>query len=150
MKINGTHTIDNTTAEQVWSFIMNPDVLAKITPGLKQLDPVGDDEFKAISEIKIGPVKASFEGDLALTNKVEQKSTTVVVKQDSKIGNVQASIGMEIITGDNNVTVNYDGEAKMVGKIATMGQRMVGSVVTSLSKQFFKNLENEINNTNNP
>ena len=145
MEITGSHTIDR-SAHEVWAYLIDPSVLSKITPGLTELVGLGNDEFKAISVIKIGPVKAQFEGKLSMVNKVDGEGMTVVIQQDSKIGNVRAEIGMKLIPDANQTTIDYTGEAKMAGKIATMGQRLVGGVVTSLSKQFFVNLENEFQN----
>ncbi len=145
MEISGSHSIAQ-SPEVIWSYLNNPEVLARITPGLSNLESVGEDKFKAISEIKIGPVKAKFEGELELKEKVDNQSMVVAIRQDSKIGNVRAEIGMSLKAENGQTTIDYSGEAKIAGKLATMGQRIVGSVVTSLSKQFFVNLENEFDN----
>lgn len=147
MEISGSHSI-NKSPEDIWLSLNNPDVLARITPGLTDLESIGIDKFRAISVIKIGPVKASFEGELEMKDKTENEKMVVTIKQDSKIGNVNAAIEMILVRGDGETTINYKGEAKMAGKLATMGQRIVGSVVTSLSKQFFVNLENEFKTNN--
>ncbi len=147
MDIIGSHSI-NKSPEAIWSHLNNPEVLARITPGLTALDVIGEDRFKAISVIKIGPVKASFEGVLEMKDKVDNQKMTVAIKQDSKIGNVNAEIEMTLVKENDKTVINYKGEAKMAGKLATMGQRIVGSVVSSLSKQFFVNLENEFKTNN--
>ena len=142
MQITGSHSI-NQPASELWKYLNNSEVLARITPGLKELEMIEEDKFNAISEIKIGPVKAKFQGELEMQDKVDGKSMVVAIKQNSKIGNVTAAIGMKLEENEGITEVNYEGEAKMAGKLATMGQRIVGSVVSSLSKQFFVNLENE-------
>ncbi len=142
MEISGSHSIKQ-SPQTLWFYLNDPEILARITPGLTDLESIGTDKFKAISVIKIGPVKASFEGILEMKEKTENKKMAVTIKQDSKIGNVNAVIEMVLTSGDGETTINYKGEAKMAGKLATMGQRIVESVVTSLSKQFFVNLENE-------
>jgi carbon monoxide dehydrogenase subunit G len=73
---------------------------------------------------------------------------TIVMDQKSKIGNVTASIKMQLNTIDNSTEIDYKGEAKLSGKLAMMGQRIIGGVVKSLSKQFFMALDNEIKNVN--
>ena len=142
MEITGSHAIDQ-SPEAIWTYLNDPAVLARITPGLTELESQGNDDFKAISVIRIGPVKAQFDGQLQMKDKVENESMTVAIQQDSKIGNVRAEIGMKLVQENDNTVINYTGEAKLVGKIASMGQRIVGGVVASMSKQFFVNLENE-------
>ncbi|MCW3111017.1 MAG: carbon monoxide dehydrogenase subunit, partial [Segetibacter sp.] len=42
--------------------------------------------------------------------------------------------------------VTFDGEVKISGMLATMGQRVIGGVANTLTKQFFNNLEKELAN----
>lgn len=144
MKVNGTYKL-NASSEVVWNMIMDPSVLEKITPGIKKLEPKGNDSFNAISEVRIGPVRGTFEGDLSVKNKIEKESCLLVVDQKSKSGNVIAEIGMQFIPKDENSTeIQYTGEAKMSGMLARMGQRIMSGVVSTLSKQFFQALEKEL------
>ncbi len=144
MIIQGKYPIEAST-QDVWNHLMDPEVLKRITPGISELNPLGDDKYQAISNIKIGPVKGSFEGQLELKDKVENRAATLVITQKSKIGNISAEIKMELNTIDNKTEIDYKGEAKLTGKIAMMGQRIMGGVISSLSKQFFKALNNKIN-----
>ncbi len=144
MKINGKNTI-NASYNTIWDMIQNPVVLEKITPGVKSLEIIENDLYKALSEVKIGPVKGAFKGSLSIKDKIEKESCLLVIDQKSKIGNVVAEIGMKFIPLEDEVTeVQYTGEAKMSGKLAVMGQRIMSGVVSTLSKQFFTALEKEI------
>ena len=144
MIIQGKYPIVAST-QDVWNHLMDPEVLKRITPGISELNHLGDDKYKAISTVKIGPVKGSFEGQLELRDKVENTAATIVIDQKSKIGNVSAEIRLQLNTNENTTEIDYKGEAKLSGKIAMMGQRIIGVVINSLSKQFFKALSNEIN-----
>lgn len=143
MIVEGSHELE-ATPDQIWNLIMDPEVLARITPGISTLEQLEPDHFKAISAVKIGPVNGKFEGELWLKDKIENQQATLLIEQKSKIGNVSAEIEMQISSG-GNTTIQYKGEAKLSGKIAMMGQRIVGGVVSSLSKKFFTSLENELN-----
>lgn len=144
MKINGTYRL-NASTTVVWQMLMDPEVLEKVTPGIKKLEPKGPDSFRAISEVSIGPVRGTFEGDLSIKNKIDKESCLLVVDQKSKSGNVVAEIGMQFTPIDGNSTeIQYTGEAKMSGLLARMGQRIMSGVVSTLSKQFFQALEKEL------
>ena len=141
MTISGYHKFD-ASPSTLWKMLNDPDVLAKITPGIKTLESIGTDEYKAISVVSIGPVRGSFEGTLSLKNKVENISTSVVIDQKSKIGNVSAEITLKLdVESENETSIKYEGNAKLSGMLARMGQRIVGGVVSTLSKQFFTSLE---------
>jgi len=144
MKIKGKNTI-NASSKMIWEMIQNPEILEKITPGIKTLKRIDTDSYKAFSEVKIGPVKGTFKGNLSIKDKVENESCVLVVDQKSKMGNVVAEIVMTLVAeNDTNTEVQYTGEAKMSGKLAVMGQRIMSGVVSTLSKQFFSALEKEI------
>ncbi|NNE77581.1 MAG: carbon monoxide dehydrogenase subunit G [Pricia sp.] len=144
MKINGNYTL-SAPPNVFWKMVMDPEVLEKVTPGIKELKEEGQDSYEAISVVKVGPVKGNFQGKLSIKDKVTEESCTLVVDQKSKMGNVVAEIVMKLIPAqDNKTEVQYTGEAKMSGTLASMGQRIMGGVVSTLSKQFFTSMEKEI------
>jgi len=68
--------------------------------------------------------------------------------QKSKIGNANAAIKIGLLPVDDKQTeVAFDGDVKLSGLIAGMGQRVMGSVSNTLTKQFFANLEKELDAT---
>ena len=144
MVIQGNYRIES-SVQNVWDHLMDPKVLERITPGISELVDLGDDTYKAVSKIKIGPVQGKFEGRLEIKDKVKTSTATLVVDQKSKIGNVVAEILVQLNEIDRVTEIDYKGEARLSGKIAMMGQRIVGGVITSLSRQFFVALNNEIN-----
>lgn len=144
MIIQGKYPIE-ASVQDVWNHLMDPEVLKRVTPGISELNSLGDDKYQAISNIKVGPVKGTFEGMLQLREKVENSTATIVINQKSKIGNVSAEIRLQLNVINGLTEIDYDGDAKLSGKLAMMGQRIIGGVVSSLSKQFFNSLNQEIN-----
>ena len=144
MKISGKYTL-NAPVKVFWNMVMDPEVLEKVTPGIKELISQGPDNFKAISQIRVGPVKGEFVGVLAIKDKIEEESCVLVVDQKSKMGNVVAEISMQLLPVEESMTqINYTGEARMSGMLARMGQRIMSGVVSTLSKQFFQGIEKEL------
>ena len=149
MKINGDYTL-NVTPGVFWKMVMNPDVLERVTPGIKELKEKAPDSYDAISQVRVGPVKGNFNGNLSIKDKVEEESCTLVIDQKSKMGNVIAEIAMKLSPlSEGKTEVSYTGEAKMSGTLASMGQRIMSGVISTLSKQFFKSMEEEIEQQQN-
>ena len=124
---------------------MDTDTLARIVPGISRLEKTGDNKFKSILEIKLGPVNSSFTGDLQLEEITDQKGFTLKVQQNSKIGNANAAIKITLLpVNDSQTEVAFTGDVKLSGMLAGMGQRLVGGVSNTLTKQFFSNLEKEL------
>ena len=124
---------------------MNMDTLANIVPGISRLEQTGDHTFKSILDIKLAPVSGSFTGNLQLTDLQEPNAFTLKALQNSKIGNASAVIKIVLsAVGDSDTEIAFDGDVKMTGMLASLGQRVMGGVSNTLTKQFFLNLEKEL------
>lgn len=144
MQLSGKHTV-NAAPSLIWRMLMDTDILARIVPGISRLEKTGDNTYKSVLDIKMGPVNSSFSGNLQMEDITEEKGFSLKVQQNSKIGNANAAIKIDLLpVGDNQTEIQFDGQAKMTGLLASMGQRVMGGVSATLSKQFFANLEKEL------
>ncbi len=144
MNVQGEH-IFKVTKEQLWQYLMDPEVLAKITPGVSDLETLDTDSYRTISKIKIGPVKGSFKGKLKVLDKNEPASFAIEMEQLSKIGNAHARVEMKLDDeGDRHSKLSFDGKAKLSGIIARTGQRVLSAVANTITKEVFASLEEHI------
>ena len=144
MHLKGKQAL-NATPSILWAKLMDKDTLAKVIPGVTALEKVSENAFTSTLQIKVGPVNGSFSGHLQIEDINEQKNFTLKVQQNSKIGNTNASIKVDLIPVDDKQTeLAFDGDAKLSGLLASIGQRLIGGVANTLNKQFFTNLEKEL------
>lgn len=144
MQLTGKHIV-NAALANIWKMLMDTDILAKVVPGISRLEKTGDNTFKSILEIKLGPVHSSFTGTLQMEDITEEKGFVLKLMQNSKIGNASGAIRINLLPVDDKKTeVAFDGDVKLSGLLAGMGQRVMGSVSNTLTKQFFANLEQEL------
>lgn len=143
MHLEGKHSL-NAGPEEIWKLMMNPEILARITPAISRLEPIGADKYKAIAEVKLGPVKGSFEGEMEVADKKEPEHFTLLISQKSRMGNANAEGRIRLEPDGDHTIVHFNGDAKLSGTLARMGQRVIGGVANSMVKQFFQNLEDEL------
>lgn len=144
MQLTGNQIL-NAPPARVWEMLMDPDVLAKVVPGVSKLEKQAENSFKSITNIKIGPVGGSFTGNLHLEDILPEQSFILRAQQNSKIGNANAVVKINVAPVDGQQTqVSFDGDVKLSGMLASMGQRVIGGVANTLTKQFFDNLEKEL------
>jgi len=144
MNFSGQHDF-NVDAQQLWSYLMDPEVLAKITPGVTRLQTIDVDQYKSISDIKIGPVKGKFTGKLSVADKQEPQAFTIQMEQLSKIGNAHAKVNMNLSEVESGTTkLSFDANAKLSGVIARTGQRVLSGVANTLTKEVFSALQKHI------
>ena len=144
MQLAGKHIV-NAPPSKVWDMLMDTDTLARIVPGVSRLEKTGENTYKSILEIKLGPVSGSFNGNLQMEEITAPVGFTLKVQQNSKIGNANAAIKIGLLNAaDSKTEVSFDGDVKLSGLLASMGQRVIGGVANTLSKQFFSNLDKEL------
>ncbi len=147
MKLKGQHSF-NTTPDVLWEKLMDADTLARITPGVSRLESKGDDFYEAIADVKLGPVKGSFKGELSVVDKKEPESFALKIKQNSKIGNVNADVHIFLEpVSEQETQMSFKGAAKLSGLLARTGQRVLSGVANTLTKQFFEAMEEEVAKT---
>ncbi len=144
MKIDGNYTLE-TTPQNFLELIQDSATIKKVTPGIKELEETGPNRYNIISEIRVGPVNGKFKGTLAVILKEEKNTCVLEMDQKGDMGNVVAEIDMKLLAISETETIaKYQGEAKVSGKLASMGQRIMSGVVSTLSKRFFKDMEKEL------
>ncbi|TDB65865.1 CoxG family protein [Arundinibacter roseus] len=144
MDLTGSHIL-NADTNRIWAMLMDTDTLARIVPGITRLEKTAENEYKAVAEIKMGPVSGSFSGGLTLQDIREGEGYTLHVKQSSKIGNADATIRIDLKpTDEGHTELVFDGGAKLSGLLARTGNRVMSGVAHTLTKQFFNNFEQEI------
>lgn len=144
MQLTGTHVL-NAPPSRIWALLMDTDTLARIVPGVTKLERLDAHSFKSTLGVKLGPVSASFAGNLHMEDVVQDKGFMLKVQQNSKVGNASAAIQIGLVpVGDHQTEVAFDGDVKLSGMLASMGQRLIGGVANTLSKQFFQNMEKEL------
>ena len=72
MKMSGEEIIE-APIETVWKALNDPDVLKQCIPGCESITLTSPTEMKARVVVKVGPVKAGFNGVVHLNHKQPQR-----------------------------------------------------------------------------
>src|SRR5260370_2453472 len=81
MEFSGTQTIAAPIA-MVWAFLLDVNKVAACAPGFQSLEVLGEEEWKAVIAVGIGPVKAKF--TLDVTRPEMHEPERMVVKARGK------------------------------------------------------------------
>ncbi|MEM7365043.1 MAG: carbon monoxide dehydrogenase subunit G [Pseudomonadota bacterium] len=131
--------------ESVWTALNDPDVLKQCIPGCTAFETKGDNQFEVKVTTKIGPVKASFTGDVELTALNPPESYTIIGQgQGGVAGFAKGSATVELSPSETEGTrMTYSVTATVGGKLAQIGSRLVDGAAKKLAAEFFKRF-NEI------
>ena len=125
---------------QVWSALNDDQILAQAIPGCQELTKISDTELTAKVKLKVGPVSATFVGEVTLS---ELNPPHSYVISGSGIGGVaggatgSARVDLKAIDNGNSTRLTYDVDASVTGKIAQLGSRLIESTAKKLATKFF-------------
>ncbi len=144
MEFSGTQTIA-APIEMVWAFLLDVNKVAVCVPGFQSLEVLGEEHWKAVVAVGIGPVKAKF--TLDVTRPEMQEPERMVVK-----GRGKAPGSAVELAGEMQLTALEEGQTRMdwkatvtvSGTIASVGARLLQGVADKLTQQFFACLKSQV------
>lgn len=139
MELTGERRI-NAPRQQVWDALNDPEVLKGSIPGCQEIEKTSDTDFTAVVMVKVGPVKAKFKGDVALSD--IDPPNGYKISGSGKGGAAGFGKGEATVTlkEDGNATILvYTVHASVGGKLAQIGNRLIESTAKKLSDEFFDN-----------
>ena len=138
MKISGEEIIA-APREQVWQALNDPVVLKKSITGCKELVKTSDTTFSATVQAKVGPVKATFHGDVKLS-KLKPPESYVLSGQGKGgvVGFAKGKATVKLLEDGDATILQYDVDAQVGGKLAQIGSRLIDATAKKMANDFFK------------
>ena len=126
-----------TTPLETYQLLTDPSVITKAMPGLKSLEPESETRFKAQMEVGVAGIKGSYDGELEMADIAPGEHYRLLIKGEGSMGFMESDVTVTLTADGDGTKVPYDGEAKVGGKVAGVGQRMLSGVAKLLVNQFF-------------
>ncbi len=143
MKLRGEGLVQ-APVERVWQYLHDPAVLKEITPFVTRLDRVEGNTYTSESEVKVGPIRGTFRGKLRIEDIEPLKEFAVILEQGSTMGQSSVEMRIRLQEEEEGTRIEYEGDARMSGLLARMGQRLIGSTVKKVAGEFFTNLQHRL------
>lgn len=144
MDLKGEYRI-KASRENVWKMINDPEVLKACLPGCESLQGSPAEGFIARVTTKIGPIKATFEGAVKLSNIEAPASYTISGEGKGGVaGFAKGGADVKLAEDGNETILTYAANAQVGGKLAQLGARLIDSTAKKLADEFFKSLADRI------
>ncbi len=143
MHIEGQYEFE-ATQKLVWDMLQDTDVLGSIIPGSKGLEEIEPNKFYTSLAVKVGPVNGKFEAEIELADVNEPDDYKLIINGKGPAGHVTGEGHIRLEHADDITTMFYAGDAKVGGKIAAVGQRLLDVAAKQVAKQSLKKLAKEI------
>ncbi len=139
--------------QTVWTKLNDPDVLKACIPGCQTLEKISDTSFGASVKVKVGPVGATFKGNVVLSDLDPPTSYRISGEGQGGVAGF-AKGGARVTLSDANdggagCVLAYDVKADVGGKIAQLGARLIDGVAKRTADQFFANFADAVKTAGN-
>jgi hypothetical protein len=138
MKMSGEQVIPAPQA-RVWEALNDPEILRQSIPGCQEMVKRSPTEFSAKVTAKVGPVKANFAGDVTLSQ-LDPPNSYVISGQGTggAAGFAEGGAAVRLEDAGGQTRLVYDVDAKVGGKLAQIGSRLIDSTARRMADDFFK------------
>ena len=143
MHIEGKHNFAF-EREQVWDALMDMDVLGSVIPGSQGLQEIGENKYQSKLAVKVGPVNGKFEANFQLADIDAPASYRLIVEGKGPAGHVTGEGRIELEAGDGSTVMHYAGDARIGGRIAAVGQRLLDVAARQITRQALRKLTKQI------
>lgn len=140
MEQSGEYRID-AALDVVWRGLNDADLLARCIDGCQSMVRVSDEQFDASVKARIGPVSATFQAQLLLTDVQPPESYTLnasVKGGAAGFGKGVARVRLREAEDRSGATLlAYDVTASVGGKLAQVGSRLIDGAARKMADDFF-------------
>ena len=144
VNMDGEERIDAPIGK-VWEALNDPEILKACIPGCESLDKKSERELAATVALKIGPIKARFNGEVELKNLKPPHSYTIEGEGKGGIAGFAKGGADDALKEDGDGTIlSYTAKADVGGKMAQLGSRLIQSTSKKLAAQFFADFNKKV------
>ncbi len=146
MNFKGTVKI-NAPREKVWAFLTDPTALSDCAPGLESLEILEPNQkFRATASVGFGAVKAKFVTDATWMDMQAPDSARMKIHGKAPGRVVDGTSEMVLRDGERpgETVLDWSSDVTIIGTIASMAARLMGSVTQKITDSFFENVRKKI------
>ncbi len=143
MKIEGSYLFD-LPRDAVWELLLDPHIISKTLPGCEELVTVGENEYRSTLNIQVGPIQGQFEGMVRLSDLIPPESYHLKLSGRGASGFLEGEGDLRLENENGSTRLLYKIEAQLGGRIAAIGQRLLGSSARVITRQALEQLDRQI------
>ncbi|MEM9967479.1 MAG: carbon monoxide dehydrogenase subunit G [Pseudomonadota bacterium] len=130
---------------EVYAALLDAQVLQNCVPGAQEVTGTVEDGFHATVVQKVGPVKATFKGEVSISDLVPDTSLKIDgAGKGGAAGFAKGGAEVRLTAKDGGTELSYDVQAKVGGKLAQLGSRIIDGFAKKMADQFFDNLQKSL------
>lgn len=135
----------NAPRQVVYEALNDPEILKECIPGCEELIKHSDTELEAKVVLKIGPVKAKFNGNVTLSPDAPPEHFSLKGEGNGgAAGFAKGGADVTLEEHDEGTLLRYDAQADIGGKLAQLGSRLIQGTAKKLAGKFFASFADRV------
>jgi carbon monoxide dehydrogenase subunit G len=143
LKFEQTVALD-AAPDKVWAFVMDVPSMAKCIPGVDSVEDLGNEKYKVVMKIRVGPIGLTLQSELSVVEKNEATRTAAlrVDAADKRVGGaVKATMTMHLEPTGSGTTMQVSTDAQVMGRIGDFGQPIIRKKADQMLGEVSENLK---------
>ena len=134
--------------DKAWALLLDIPQVAPCIPGVQDVESDGENQFKAVMQVRVGPVRLNFSGTINILEQDREKGEAHfrVEAADRKVGgSIRADMTMQLneLSADESELVIVT-DTVFMGKIGELGQPIIRRKAKATLEDFAKNLAKQV------
>lgn len=139
MEMSGEYRVE-APIERVWEALNDPEILKQAIPGCDEIQRLSETELTAKVTARVGPVKASFTGQVTLSDLDPPNSYRISGEgKGGAVGFAKGGANVSLVADGDATILKYEVDATVGGKLAQLGARLIDGTAKKMAGEFFSN-----------
>ncbi|MFQ5918667.1 MAG: CoxG family protein [Thermoplasmata archaeon] len=140
MEFQGTFAVE-APVERVWDAFIDPRGLAPCMPDLQLLEVYDPTHFRAIVKAGVSFIKGKFDFEVRIVEQERPVRARLQAHGRGRGSAVDVDSTIVLIKTVRGTEMRWNAEARLVGKLATVGSRVIESTADKKVQEFFTCVE---------
>ncbi|HEX6013806.1 MAG TPA: carbon monoxide dehydrogenase subunit G [Geminicoccaceae bacterium] len=124
--------------QRVWEALNDPEILKASIPGCEELNRLSDRDLEAKVRAKVGPVSATFNGKVTLSDLNPPESYRIAGEgKGGAAGFAKGGADVALTEDGADTILRYNAKADVGGKLAQIGSRLIQGTARKMADDFF-------------
>ena len=144
MHFDGTFNV-KAAPDKVYAMILDPKQISQCMPDLQKLDVKSPDDFTAVVKAGVSFIKGDFTLHFLVVEKTPNSHAKLTAHGTGIGSTVDMETYMDLANGaDGGTSMKWSADAKIGGRIASVGQRLLQGQAEKIIKGLFECLQGKL------
>ena len=131
--------------ELIWDTLFSPESMKTLLPGCRQLIETQPGVFDVTLDLRVAGIGGTYDGHVHITNAKPHESATLSAEVQGLLGFGSGTSEIQLNQVDGGTKLSYSYESTLGGRVAGVGNRVLGAVLRIMIDEFFVSLDDRLN-----